>query len=58
MLFCVNCAAGEVFDIFILAKFGVIFLSGYILLKYMFDVAVVYSRVSFYDGVTFSNIWL
>jgi hypothetical protein len=57
--FCfVNCAAGEVFGIFILAQFGVIFLRRHFLLKYIFDVAAVYSRVSFYDGVTFSNIWL
>jgi hypothetical protein len=54
---CVNCAAGEVFGIFILAKFGIIFLRRHSLLKYMFDIAIIYGRVSFYDGVTFSNIW-
>jgi len=50
---CVNFASGEVFGIFILAKFGIIFLGRLFLLKYMFDTAVFYSRVSFYDGVTF-----
>ena len=50
---CVNFEAGEVFGIFILAKFGVIFLGRHFLLKYMFGFAVLYSRVSFYDGVTF-----
>ena len=32
---CVNCEAGEVFGIFILAKFRIIFLRRHFLLKYM-----------------------